>query len=119
MRGPAPVCWLAEVLVKGIACDLGLVCVMEAHQRTAYTAALLLDRRQAASGAAITAVAVDPSGQRLFLGLEDGVLEEHAILRAGDGVWASLAARKHAAKKVGPPLPHAAAWCRLRARSQP
>ena len=74
---------------------------MEPHSRTAFTAALVLDRRQQSSAAAITAVAVDQAGQRLYLGLEDGVLEEHAILRTeSGGVRASLAARKHATKKV-------------------
>lgn len=71
-----------------------------ASSRTAFTAALLLDRRHAANTAAITAVAVDQAGCRLYLGLEDGVLEEHAILHSSAGVRASLAARKHAAKKV-------------------
>lgn len=77
----------------------------ETHRRTAFTAALLLDRRQApsSSAAAITGVAVDQASQRLFLGLEDGVLEEHAILTGPQGARASLAARKHAAKKVCPP----------------
>ena len=75
---------------------------METHARCAFTAALLLDRRQHAvgSGAPITAVALDPSGRRLYLGLEDGVLEEHAVTRSEAGVRAALAARKHAAKKV-------------------
>ena len=74
---------------------------MDSHSRTAFTAALLLDRRQQhASSAAITAVGVDQAGQRLYLGLEDGLLEEHTILRSSSGVRASLAARKHAAKKV-------------------
>lgn len=77
---------------------------MEAHRRTAFTAALLLDRRQqqgggAPAGAMITSVALSASGQRLYLGLEDGVLEEHAI-QASQGARASLAARKHAAKRV-------------------
>ncbi|KAI3428666.1 hypothetical protein D9Q98_007489 [Chlorella vulgaris] len=71
-----------------------------ASSRTAFTAALLLDRRHAANTAAITAVAVDQAGCRLYLGLEDGVLEEHAILHSSAGVRASLAARKHAAKKA-------------------
>ena len=73
---------------------------MESHNRSAFTAALVLDRRQQASASAITAVEVDQAGQRLYLGLEDGVLEEHAILRSEMGARASLAARKHAAKKV-------------------
>ena len=78
-----------------------------ASARTAFTAALLLDRRQQGGAAPITAVAVDSSGQRLWLGLEDGVLEEHAILHSDLGVSASLAARKHACKKVSahPPPP--------------
>ena len=71
---------------------------MEAHSRTAFTAALVLDRRQQAG--AISAVGVDQAGRRLYLGLEDGVLEEHAIVRNELGARASLAARKHAAKKV-------------------
>jgi hypothetical protein len=73
---------------------------MESHNRTAFTAALVLDRRQQASASSITAVGVDQAGQRLYLGLEDGVLEEHAILRSELDARASLAARKHAAKKV-------------------
>lgn len=69
---------------------------MDAHRRTAFTAALLLDRRQGT----ITGVALSQGGQRLYLGLEDGVLEEHAIHIAAQGARASLAARKHAAKRV-------------------
>ena len=74
---------------------------MEAHRSTAFTAALPLDRRHqgGATGPAITSVALSASGQRLYLGLEDGVLEEHAI-QASQGARASLAARKHAAKRV-------------------
>lgn len=72
---------------------------MDSNSRTAFTATLLLDRRQANS-AAIAAVAVDRAGLRLYLGLEDGVLEEHAIVHSAPGPRSSLAARKHAAKKV-------------------
>ena len=74
---------------------------MEAPRRTAFQAGLVLDRRQAGQNVpAITAVAMEHAGRRLFLGLEDGWLEEHALLRGGAGVSASLAARKHAAKRV-------------------
>ncbi|PRW44437.1 transforming growth factor-beta receptor-associated 1 isoform X1 [Chlorella sorokiniana] len=75
---------------------------MDAHRRTAFTAALLLDRRQqqGGGGASITAVALSQGGQRLYLGLEDGVLEEHAIHIGPQGARASLAARKHAAKRA-------------------
>ena len=75
---------------------------MEAHRRTAFTATLVLDRRsqQGAAGAPITAVALGQGGQRLYLGLEDGVLEEHAIEAEPQGARASLSARKHAAKRV-------------------
>ena len=75
---------------------------MDAHRRTAFTAALLLDRRQqqGGGGVSITGVALSRGGQRLYLGLEDGVLEEHAIHIAAQGARASLAARKHAAKRV-------------------
>lgn len=75
---------------------------MDAHRRTAFTAVLLLDRRQqqGGGGSPITGVALSRSGQRLYLGLEDGVLEEHAIQPDAQGARASLAARKHAAKRV-------------------
>jgi hypothetical protein len=45
-------------------------------------------------------VAVDQPCLRLYLGLENGQLEEHAIQHSDSGVTAALSARKHAAKKV-------------------
>lgn len=74
---------------------------METHARTAFTAALVLDRRQQAQDTSATsAVAIDSASQRLYVGLEDGVLEEYALVHGAAGVRASLAARRHAAKKV-------------------
>lgn len=71
---------------------------MEEH-RTAFTIRPLLDRRQAGGGGApIRALTVDASGSKLYLGLEDGVLEEHAL--AADAAAASLTARKHVSKRV-------------------
>lgn len=77
--------------------------ITEHHVRTAFTAALVLDRRQQAQDTSATsAVAIDSTGQRLYVGLEDGVLEEHALVRGTEGVRAALAARRHAARKVRP-----------------
>ncbi|KAL4433059.1 hypothetical protein ABPG77_006486 [Micractinium sp. CCAP 211/92] len=74
---------------------------METHARTAFTAALVLDRRQQAQDTSATsAVAIDSASQRLYVGLEDGVLEEYALVHGAAGVRASLAARRHAAKKA-------------------
>ncbi|KAL4428207.1 hypothetical protein ABPG75_002296 [Micractinium tetrahymenae] len=74
---------------------------IEPHARTAFTAALVLDRRQQGQDTSATsAVAIDSACQRLYVGLEDGVLEEHALVRGAAGVRAALAARRHAAKKA-------------------
>ena len=68
--------------------------------RSAFHIRAVLDRRPA-GGAPIRAVAVDEAGQRLYLGMEDGLLEEHSLATAGGGGGgASLTARKHVSKRV-------------------
>jgi len=61
-----------------------------------FFSSLVIDRR----AAAITAVGVDASGRRAFLGLDDGMLEEYSLERAGDAALASLTARKPIVHKV-------------------
>ena len=66
-------------------------------ERSVLTLSLAISR----TTAPVRAVGVDQAGQRLYLGLEDGVLEEYAVLQQGSrGVQASLSARKHVCRKV-------------------
>ncbi len=51
----------------------------------------------------VRAVGIDQTGRRLYLGLEDGVLEEYAVAHASTAVACSLAARRHVSKKVSRP----------------
>ena len=48
----------------------------------------------------ISTVAVDNAGERMYLGLSDGQLEEYRIEVLQQGVRVSLGARKHVGKKV-------------------
>lgn len=48
----------------------------------------------------ISAVAVSDDGERLYLGLSDGQLEEHRLLQQGEAVATSLVARKVVGKRV-------------------
>jgi hypothetical protein len=73
---------------------------MEDQDRHIFDAWQVLDRRKSA----ITAVAVDHTGSRLFLGLEDGVLEEYALINRHNGTpYASLTAKKPITLKVSAP----------------
>ena len=64
-------------------------------QRRVYDSGLILQRRPG-----ITAVAVTEDGQRAFLGLDGGLLEEYAVERINESVTASLTARKPVVFKV-------------------
>ena len=48
----------------------------------------------------VSAVAVSDDGERLYLGLSDGQLEEHRLLQQGEAVITSLVARKVVGKRV-------------------
>ena len=67
----------------------------ESEQRNVLNSTLVLDRK-----AVITAVAIDHHGSRIFLGLEDGMLEEYTLTMGESGVSASLTARKPIVAKV-------------------
>jgi hypothetical protein len=69
--------------------------------RTAFRVWAAYDHKSKAS--VITAVAVDQSGTRIYLGLSDGQLEEHRIGFGASGLRVVLGARKHVGKKVCPP----------------
>lgn len=64
-------------------------------QRRVYDSGLILQRRPV-----ITAVAVTEDGQRAFLGLDGGLLEEYAVERVNETVKVSLTARKPVVFKV-------------------
>ena len=57
-------------------------------------------RSSAAPPQLISAVAVSDAGDKLYLGLSDGQLEEHRVLQQGDAVESSLIARKYVGKRV-------------------
>jgi hypothetical protein len=69
-------------------------------QRKAFRAWLVHDRRNQPT-AAVTAVGMDQVGDRLFLGLEDGSIEEHRIVQDAQGTRSLLVARRQLSKKVG------------------
>ena len=48
----------------------------------------------------ISAVAVTDDGERLYLGLSDGQLEEHRLQQQGEAVTTTLVARKFVGKRV-------------------
>lgn len=52
------------------------------------------------AGSLITAIALDQQGQRLFLGLSTGYIEEHRIGVGNSGIKASVVAKKNVSKKV-------------------
>jgi hypothetical protein len=72
-------------------------------EHTAFKIWPVIDRRRQDGGAQqpIRAVGVDEAGSKLYLGLEDGLLEEHTLITEAGAVRASLSARKHVSKKVG------------------
>jgi len=67
----------------------------EGEHRNVFNANLVLDRK-----AVITAVAIDPEGRRVFLGLEEGMLEEYSLDMIDTSPVCSLTARKPIAAKV-------------------
>ena len=71
----------------------------EDDQRNVFNATLILDRR----GSQITAVGIDHQGTRLFVGLEDGMLEEYDVTVDENGARTSLTARKPITAKVRRP----------------
>ena len=75
-------------------------------QRTAFESWLVLDRR---GSACISAIALDPPGRKLYLGLEDGYVEEHGIRERNGACTSLLAARKQVAKKASSTAAAAAA----------
>ncbi len=66
--------------------------------RTAFNLWAAHDHRSKTS--LISTVAVDDAGERMYLGLTDGQLEEHRIDVTLQDVRVSLGARKHVGKKV-------------------
>ena len=67
----------------------------EDEQRDVFNSTLIIDRK-----AVITAVAIDHDGSRLFIGLEDGILEEYSLQSDEKAVAASLTARKPISARV-------------------
>lgn len=67
----------------------------EGERRKVFNATMVLDRR-----AVVTATAIDEQGTRMFLGLEEGMLEEYALAVDGSVATASLTARKPIVAKV-------------------
>lgn len=65
-----------------------------------YKAHYVLDRRLQEQAPLITAACIDHSGDRLFLGLEDGLLEEYRLIHSDNSCSCSLSARKRIVKKV-------------------
>ncbi|GAB4818896.1 hypothetical protein N2152v2_005942 [Parachlorella kessleri] len=70
-------------------------------EHTAFKIWPVIDRRRQDGGPVqpIRSVAVDQGGSKLYLGLEDGLLEEHTLVKKAGTVAASLSARKHVSKK--------------------
>ena len=71
-------------------------------EQTAFKIWPVIDRRRQEGGPVqpIRSVAVDQGGSKLYLGLEEGLLEEHTLVKKTGTVAASLSARKHVSKKV-------------------
>lgn len=67
----------------------------EDEQRDVFNSTLVIDRK-----AVITSVAIDHDGSRLFLGIEDGMLEEYSLQSDEKRVAASLTARKPISARV-------------------
>ena len=67
----------------------------EDEQRNVFNANLVLDRK-----ALITAVGIDHEGSRVFLGVEEGMLEEYSLDIVNTRPICSLTARKPIAAKV-------------------
>jgi hypothetical protein len=67
----------------------------EGTQRNVFNANLVLDRKSV-----ITAVGIDHEGSRVFLGLEEGMLEEYSLDMLETSPTCSLTARKPIAAKV-------------------
>lgn len=67
----------------------------EDEQRNVFNANLVLDRK-----ALITTVGIDHEGSRVFLGVEEGMLEEYSLDIIDTRPTCSLAARKPIAAKV-------------------
>jgi hypothetical protein len=67
----------------------------EGEQRNVFNANLVLDRK-----AVITAVGIDHEGSRVFLGLEEGMLEEYSLNMIDTSPICSLTARKPIVAKV-------------------
>lgn len=67
----------------------------EGEHRNVFNANLVLDRK-----AVITAVGIDHEGSRVFLGLEEGMLEEYSLDMINASPVCSLTARKPIAAKV-------------------
>jgi hypothetical protein len=67
----------------------------EDEQRNIFNANLVLDRK-----AVITAVGIDHESSRVFLGLEEGMLEEYSLDMVDTSPVCSLTARKPIAAKV-------------------
>ena len=68
--------------------------------RTAFNLWPALDHHLGTSK--ISSVAVTEDARTLYLGLNDGQIEEHSIAGGQQGVRTSLRARKHIGKKVPP-----------------
>lgn len=82
---------------------------MGSAERTVFKIWPALDRRHQPGASPIRAVAVDGSASKLYLGLEDGLLEEHTLVEAAGAVGCSLSARKHVSKRAS--LPGVDYWC--------
>lgn len=65
--------------------------------RTAFELSCVQQRRDSAE---ITAVAVDTDGYRLYVGLDNGMLEEYKLLFAQGNEVARVSARRSVSKKV-------------------
>ena len=66
-----------------------------------FQAHLVLTHKSSASQAQlVSAIAVSEAGDRLWLGLSDGQLEEHKLQQQGQAVTTSLVARKYVGKRV-------------------
>lgn len=66
--------------------------------RVAFQRCLVHEHRNPAS--AISAIALDATGTRLYLGFTDGQLEEHRVVADFAQAKTLLSARKHVGKKV-------------------